>query len=172
MRSVLNNNIDRNRSTSRTRSTSRSQSSCSIRSNSKGLSSKESQSLSITNATKTKSSIDQNSNAARKSNESDYTDTDIDENNRLLNERFKNKSKTKYLECRHLFTIEFINKKQTAKCNLCQKPITMSSNSDSNLRTHLGYLHDKTEFLTPSQLKRYNGINSKQERISREEKLE
>ena len=171
MRSVLNNNIDRNRSTSRTRSTSRSQSSCSIRSNSKGLSSKESQSLSITNATKTKSSIDQHSNAARKGNESDYTDTDIDEN-KPLNDRFKNKSKTKYLECLHLFTLEFLNKKQTAKCNLCQKPITMSSNSDSNLRTHLGYLHDKTEFLTPSQLKRYNGINSKQERISREEKLE
>ena len=62
---------------------------------------------------------------------------------------------------------------ETMQCkNNAPSLITMSSNSDSNWRTHLGYLHDKTDFLTPSQLKRYNGINSKQKRISREEKLD
>ena len=112
------------------------------------------------------------SNQFQMSDDSDKTESEIDENSQYLNDKFKNKIKSKYTECRHLFSIEIRDKKQVGRCLECQKLIIMSSNSDANLRTHLGYAHNKIEFLTPAQLKRFNNIkDNANSQIIVEEKL-
>jgi hypothetical protein len=87
---------------------------------------------------------------------SDDTDSQTDDNERLLKGRFRNNSKSKYLECRSKFKVENRGKEQIGICNTCNDIIKMSSNSDGNLRTHLAYKHGKPEFLTKSQLKAWN----------------
>ncbi len=87
---------------------------------------------------------------------SDDTVSQTDDNERLLNGRFRNNSKVKYLECRSMFKVENRGKEQIGICKTCNEIIKMSSNSDGNLRTHLTYKHGKPEFLTKSQLKAWN----------------
>ena len=159
LRSVINESRKfRNRSTSGRRNSGGSQ--ISRLSNSsilKDSASNRSQSLNLTEFKRNELNDDQLSHLNSEKYDSDATNSDIDANDRLLKQRFRTKAKSKFLECRKLFAIEFKRDKQMAKCLECGKMVSMSSNSDSNLRTHLAYVHGKTEYLTPGQLNRYNG---------------
>ena len=96
-----------------------------------------------------KSYVEEESNSGN----SDDTDSQIDENKRLTNYRFRNNRKSKHLECRSMFKVESRGKEHIGICNSCNETIKMSSNSDANLRTHLAHRHGKPEFMTKSQLK-------------------
>ena len=86
----------------------------------------------------------------------DLTSSESDENDSMRNAKYKNGRKSKH-PVRQFFKIELKDgKRQIGICNSCQQECTISCGSDANLRTHLAYIHDKPEVLTPAQLERFN----------------
>jgi hypothetical protein len=98
----LNNLINRDsRSTSRNRISGDSQPSRSITSSISSNLARRQYLSSKANTQLNKSNLHQ---IEKEVNNSDATDSEVDENDRLLNNRLKNKVKTQFLECRSLFS--------------------------------------------------------------------
>jgi hypothetical protein len=83
--------------------------------------------------------------------ESDQTDSEIDENEKLHKQKFRNKSKSIYEPVRHLFIK--VNK-SLYRCNDCAEDVKTSASSDGNLRLHLASKHGYTDVLFESQRNR------------------
>jgi hypothetical protein len=105
----------------------------------------------------------------------DNTDHENDEQEQLLNQKFKNNNKkSKYPPVRQHYDIQTaVKNKVKCICKLFFEIIGISSGSDSNLRTHLAYKHDMLDVLTESQLKRFKSSSEvfNKEKIPLEEKL-
>ena len=107
----------------------------------------------------------------------DDTNSDMDDNQKTLNRRYRSNRTIENFPCRDLFKLETKGKQQLATCKTCNEAVKMSSNSDGNLRTHLAYKHEKHEYLTPSQLKVWNVRKGKIEnkvelKLTKDEKQE
>ena len=93
--------------------------------------------------------------------ESDSDSTDYEASNlkRSANQKFINTSKSNKQQSNPDVRVNFElvktdHEKKEWKCKICNKSIKTSYGSDTNLRSHVGWVHNMPDFLTQSQLDR------------------
>ena len=114
-------------------------------------------------SSKSKSSQSAQSNNFQMNVESDDTEKDCSDDD-LVNQKFKNNTRSKYPSVRHHFMVMSRKKdKSYYECQLTgclDKCVKTSAGSDGNLRLHLANYHNMDDVLYDSQKKRKNGIES------------